>query len=62
MNEVAKNGNVYTLLYINEIVNEVKDNTTKDELNGVVIDENIIQFMKNTLIGKFVKYFNMNFS
>ena len=62
MNEVAKKGNAYTLLYINEIVNEVKDNTTKDELNGVDIDENIIQFMKNTLIDKFVKCFNMNFS
>ena len=62
MNEVAKKGCTYALWYINEIINEVKENTTKEELNGVVIDENVIQFMKNILIGKFVKYFNMNFS
>ena len=62
MNEVAKKGNAYTLMYINEIIKEVKENTTKEELNGVIIDENIIQFMKNILIGKFVKHFNMNFS
>ena len=62
MNEVAKKGNTYTLMYINEIIKEVKENTTKEELNGVIIDENIIQFMKNILIGKFVKHFNMNFS
>ena len=47
MNQVEKKSHLCAFWYINEIINEVKEHATKDELNGVFLNENVIKFMKN---------------
>ena len=61
METIAKKGLTYIQEYIREIINEVKEHTTEDELDGVVIDSEMETFIEMKLTTTFSKNFNLVF-
>ena len=61
MEAIAKKGVTYIQEYIREIINEVKEHTTEDELDGIVIDSEMETFIEMKLTTTFSKNFNIVF-
>ena len=61
MEVIAKKDVIYIQEYIREIINEVKEHTTEDELDGIVIDSEMETFIEMKLTTTFSKNFNIVF-
>ena len=61
MEVIAKKDVIYIQEYIREIINEVKEHTTEDELDGIVIDSEMETFIEMKLTTTFSKNFNLVF-